>query len=93
MKLKVVKPESIIWSAETREVTLNDGERDITIRYYDAWEGSETHIRINDGELLQDWEVEDESLVELVNKVTSAFKADFFNNVGQEIDVQELDEF
>ena len=92
MKLKVVKPESVIWSAETREVTLNDGERDITIRYYEGWEGSETHIRINDGDLLEYYDV-DEYLQELVTKVTSVFKADFFNNVGEEIDVEELDEF
>jgi hypothetical protein len=91
MKLTVKNPERVIWSAETREVTVNDGERDITVRFYEGWEGAETLIRINDGELLKSYEVEDAELVELADKIAYSFKADLFENAGDEIDVDDLE--
>ena len=92
MKLTVKESQRVIWSAETIEVTVNDGERDITVRYYEGWEGSETYIRINDGELLKSYEVEDAELVELADKIAYSCKADLFVNVGDEIDVEDLEE-
>jgi uncharacterized membrane-anchored protein len=60
MKLTVKMPERVIWSAETREVTLNDEERDITVRYYEGDEGAELYIAINDETLLKSDEVDDD---------------------------------
>ncbi len=92
MKLTVKHPERVIWSAETRQVTLNDGERDITVRYYEGDEGTETYIQINDGKLLKSHEVDDTELVELANKIKFSFRADIFENVGDEIDVEDLED-
>jgi biotin-(acetyl-CoA carboxylase) ligase len=91
MKLTVKMPEKVIWSSETREVTLNDGERDILVRYYDSDNDCELYIRINDGKLLKSDDVDDVELVELAEKIRRAFGVSEFENVGDVIDVEDLE--
>lgn len=93
MKLKITKSERVIWSAETREVCFDMNGTELVVRQYEDDNGSETWVRVGDGDLIRDYEVEDQEIVTIVNKLLGLFRSGDFDEEGVEIETDELEEW
>lgn len=90
MKVKVLKPQRTIYSSETKEMTLEIDGKVIVVRQHEDDNGGEVWASINDGDLVESYQLEDDELKELIDGAAMYIRSGIFDNEGAEIDSEEI---
>ena len=92
MKAKVVKPQRVVWSAETREVTVDLDGKIIVIRQHEDDHGGENWVSVGDGEFIETYQLEDEELRKIADGIAYNIRGGDFDEEGAEFDTSEYDD-
>ena len=75
MKIKVLEPQKVIWSSETRETTVEVDGKKITVRY---------------GALIESYKIKDPEIKEIVENIAYNISYGIFDVGGEEFDYTEI---
>ena len=92
MKVKVVKPQRVVWSAETREVTVEADGKTIVVRQHEDDNGGENWVAVGDGSFVETYQLEDEELKKLADAIAYNIRNGDFDEEGTEFDSSEYDD-
>ena len=87
MKIKVLEPQRVIYSAETREITIDYNGRELIIRQAEDDNGGDNIVFI-DNNWVSSYKLEDEEFKTVVNTICANIREDIFDKKG-EIDLSE----
>ena len=87
MKIKVLEPQYVIYSAETREITIDYNGMELTIRHTEDDHGDENIVLI-DGKWVKSYELKDEDLKQIVETICDNIRDGSFDTKG-EVDLSE----
>lgn len=90
MKIKVLKPQRTIFSSETKEMTLEIDGKIIMIRQHEDDNHGEVWASIDDGDLVESFELEDGELRNLIDGAATYIRSGMFDEEGVEIDSEEI---
>ena len=90
MKIKVLEPQRVIWSSETRETVVDVDGVKLTVRQFEDDNHGEIYIKIGDGRLMEDYEMEDSELKKIGQEIAYNIRNGMFDNEGDEFDSNEL---
>ena len=87
MKIKVLEPQKFIYSAETREITIDYNGMELIIRQAEDDNGGENIVLI-DGKWVKSYELKDEDLKQIVESICDNIRDGSFDAKG-EVDLSE----
>jgi hypothetical protein len=87
MKIKVLQPQRVIYSAETREITIDFNGKELIIRQAEDDNGGDNLVFI-DHDWVNTYKLEDEELKTVVDTICANIREDIFDEKG-EIDLSE----
>ena len=89
MKIKVLEPQKVIYSAETREITIDYNGTELVIRQAEDDNGGENIVLIDDN-WVNSYELEDDELKQIVNTICHNIRDSSFDEKG-EVDLSEYE--
>jgi hypothetical protein len=89
MKIKVLEPQKVIYSAETREITIDYNGTELVIRQAEDDNGGENIVLIDDN-WVKSYELEDDDLKQIVNTICDNIRDGSFDEKG-EVDLSEYE--
>jgi hypothetical protein len=89
MKIKVLEPQKVIYSAETREITIDYNGTKLIIRQAEDDNGGENIVLIDD-KWVKSYELKDEDLKQIVETVCENIRDGSFDAKG-EVDLSEYE--
>ena len=87
MKIKVLEPQKVIYSAETREITIDYNGMELIIRQAEDDNGGENIVLIDD-KWVKSYELKDEDLKQIVETICDNIRDGSFDAKG-EVDLSE----
>ena len=87
MKITVLEPQRVVFSAVTREITIDYIGKNFIIRQFEDDNGGENSILI-DNDMIKSYELEDEALKEVVDTICANIQDGEFDEKG-EVDLSE----
>ena len=90
MKIKVLEPQKVIWSSETRETTVEVDGKKITVRYSEHDNGADIWGSVNDGALIESYKIKDPEIKEIVENIAYNISYGIFDVGGEEFDYTEI---
>lgn len=92
MKGKVLKPQTVVYSCETREVTVEIDGKILKIREHEDDNGSENWVDVGDGEFVETYQLQDEELRKIAEGIAYNIRSGDFDEEGVEFDTSEYDD-
>jgi len=89
MKINVLEPQKVIYSAETREITIDYNGTKIIIRQAEDDNGGENIVLIDD-KWIKSYELKDEDLKQIVETICDNIRDGSFDAKG-EVDLSEYE--
>ena len=89
MKINVLEPQEVIYSAETREITIDYNGTKLIIRQAEDNNGGENIVLIDD-KWVKSYELKDEDLKQIVETVCYNIRDGSFDEKG-EVDLSEYE--
>ena len=89
MKINVLEPQKVIYSAETREITIDYNGTKLIIRQAEDDNGGENIVLIDD-KWVKSYELKDEDLKQIVETVCDNIRDGSFDAKG-EVDLSEYE--
>jgi|LakMenEpi03Aug12_release.lakeMendotaPanAssembly.Ray.scaffolds.fasta_scaffold100494_1 hypothetical protein len=89
MKINVLEPQKVIYSAETREITIDYNGKKLIIRQAEDDNGGENIVLIDD-KWVKSYELKDEDLKQIVETVCDNIRDGSFDAKG-EVDLSEYE--
>ena len=89
MKIKVLEPQKVIYSAETREITIDYNGTKLIIRQAEDDNGGENIVLIDD-KWIKSYELKEEDLKQIVETICDNIRDGSFDAKG-EVDLSEYE--
>ncbi len=89
MKINVLEPQKVIYSAETREITIDYNGTKLIIRQAEDDNGGENIVLIDD-KWIKSYELKDEDLKQIVETICDNIRDGSFDAKG-EVDLSEYE--
>jgi len=89
MKINVLEPQKVIYSAETREITIDYNGTKLVIRQAEDDNGGENIVLIDD-KWIKSYELKDEDLKQIVETICENIRDGSFDAKG-EVDLSEYE--
>jgi hypothetical protein len=89
MKINVLEPQKVIYSAETREITIDYNGTKLIIRQAEDDNGGENIVLIDDN-WIKSYELKDEDLKQIVETICDNIRDGSFDAKG-EVDLSEYE--
>lgn len=90
MKIKVLEPQRVIWSSETRETVVDVDGVKLTVRQYEDDNHGEVHIKIGDGRFMEDYQMEESELKKIGQEIAYNIRGGMFDKMDNEFDSDEI---
>lgn len=92
MKGKVLKSQQVVYSCETREVTVEIDGKILKVRMHEDDNGAENWVSTDDGEFIETYQLEDEELKKIADGIAYNISNGDFDEDGSEFDTSEYDD-
>jgi hypothetical protein len=92
MKGKVLKPQRVVWSSETREVTVDYEGKTLIVRQHEDDNHGENWVSVDGGEFEEVYYLEDEKLKKFALTIAYNIRSGEFDEEGTEFDTSDFDE-
>jgi hypothetical protein len=99
MKVTLKEPTQIVYEKRTHEITVDIDGVEYIIRNSEDDNGVDYYVyseNLNDGDWMNPYDIEDEELKDVIEKLANAAYDDFIfgdSKVGLEVDMDELEDY
>lgn len=90
MKIKVIVPQRVIWSSETRETVVDIEGVKLTVRQYEDDNSGTIYLKIGDGKIIEASKMEDNELKKIGQNIAYNIRNGMFDNEGDEFDSNDI---